>query len=56
MPVTRCTGITKKDMLLNDTLPVVKVDPETFAVTADGQLMASDPATQVALSVGTGIF
>ena len=56
MPVTRCTGITKKDMLLNDTLPVIKVDPETFDVTADGQLMASDPATQVALSVGTGIF
>ena len=56
MPVTRCTGLTKKDMLLNDTLPVIKVDPETFSVTADGQLMASDPATQVALSVGTGIF
>ena len=56
MPVTRCTGLTKKDMLLNDTLPVIKVDPETFAVTADGQLMASEPATQVALSVGTGIF
>ena len=56
MPVTRCTGLTKKDMLLNDTLPVIKVDPETFGVTADGQLMASEPATQVALSVGTGIF
>mgnify|MGYP002743769302 FL=1 len=56
MPVTRCTGLTKKDMLLNDTLPVMKVDPETFAVTADGQLMAADPATHVALSVGTGIF
>jgi len=56
MPVTRCTGLTKKDMLLNDTLPVIKVDPETFDVTADGQLMASEPATQVALSVGTGIF
>jgi len=56
MPVTRCTGLTKKDMLLNDTLPVIKVDPETFGVTADGQLMASEPATQVVLSVGTGIF
>ena len=48
--VRRCRGIGKKDMKLNDALPVMKIDPETYEVFADGVLMRSVPATRVALA------
>ena len=38
MPVVRCRGLTKLDMRLNNTLPVISVDPETYQVTADRTL------------------
>lgn len=30
MPVKKCRGLTKLDMRLNDCLPVITVDPETY--------------------------
>ena len=41
----RTRTITKRDLVRNDTLPVINVDPETFAVTADG-VAATVPAAQ----------
>ncbi len=38
-------GIGKKDMVLNDALPVIEVDPETYEVRADGVLITCEPAT-----------
>jgi urease subunit alpha len=38
-------GIGKKDMVLNDTLPRIEVDPETYEVRADGELLVCEPAT-----------
>nr|MDQ6922666.1 urease subunit alpha [Pseudomonadota bacterium] len=35
----------KRDMKLNDTLPAVEVDPETYTVRADGVLLTCEPAT-----------
>ena len=35
----------KRDMKLNDTLPAIEVDPETYAVRADGVLLTCEPAT-----------
>ncbi len=35
--------VSKKDMLHNDALPVIDVDPETYAVRADGELLVCDP-------------
>ena len=48
--VRRCRGIGKADMKLNDALPAMKIDPESYEVFADGVLMRSVPATRVALS------
>jgi urease subunit alpha len=37
-------GIGKKDMVLNDALPKIEVDPETYEVRADGVLLTCEPA------------
>ena len=38
-------GIGKKSMILNDATPVMEVDPETYEVRADGELLTCEPAT-----------
>ncbi|MEJ1931796.1 urease subunit alpha [Nostoc sp. NIES-2111] len=37
--------LTKQDMKLNDVLPHIEVDPETYEVRADGELLTCEPAT-----------
>lgn len=37
--------LSKRDMKLNDALPHIEVDPETYQVTADGELLICEPAT-----------
>ena len=37
--VKNCRGLTKKDMKLNDYLPVIEVDPQNYQVHADGRLL-----------------
>ncbi len=37
--------ISKSDMVHNSATPDIKVDPETYEVTADGQLLVCEPAT-----------
>jgi len=49
-PVERTRTITKRDLVRNDALPAIKVDPETFAVTADGVQATVPPAESVRLS------
>ncbi len=43
-------GISKKSMVLNDYLPKIDVDPETYEVRADGDLLTCDPATELAMA------
>ena len=38
------SGISKKSMLLNDLTPKIEVDPETYEVRADGDLLTCEPA------------
>jgi urease subunit alpha len=38
-------GISKRSMVLNDALPHIEVDPETYEVRADGALLTCEPAT-----------
>ena len=38
-------GISKADMIHNDALPEIEVDPETYEVRADGLLLTCEPAT-----------
>ncbi|RLK51576.1 urease [Alkalispirillum mobile] len=42
--VRDCRSITKRDMVLNDYLPKMEVDPETYQVRADGELLVCEPA------------
>jgi urease subunit alpha len=48
--VSRCRSIGKRDMKLNDALPRMTVDPETYVVTADGEPLRSSPAAVVPLA------
>ncbi|MFE0018948.1 urease subunit alpha [Mesorhizobium sp. NPDC059054] len=43
-------GIGKHSMVLNDAMPVMEVDPETYEVRADGRLLTCPPAETVALA------
>jgi urease subunit alpha len=41
--VKKCRGIGKRDLKLNDALPRIEVDPETYVVKADGQVLKCEP-------------
>lgn len=43
--VSNIRQLTKRDMKLNDALPQMEVDPETYEVRADGELLTCEPAT-----------
>ena len=42
--VKGCRTVKKKDMLLNDWQPNLEVDPQTYQVRADGELLTCEPA------------
>jgi urease subunit alpha len=44
MAVSACRSIGKKDMVHNDCTPLIEVDPETYLVKADGELLLCEPA------------
>ena len=44
------SGISKKSMILNDVLPDITVDPETYEVRADGELLTCEPATELPMA------
>jgi urease subunit alpha len=43
-PVSNTRKISKHDMVLNDYLPKIDIDPETYTVTADGEVLSCEPA------------
>jgi urease subunit alpha len=49
-PVERTRTITKRDMVRNSALPAIDVDPETFAVRADGVRATVAPAESLRLN------
>ena len=49
-PVRGCRKLTKRDMKWNDTLPKITVDPETYQVVADGELLRCEPASVLPLA------
>jgi len=44
------SGISKKSMIHNDATPQIEIDPETYAVTADGELLVCEPAKALPLA------
>ena len=49
-PIAGCRTVRKADMVLNDLTPVMEVDPETYEVRADGELLTCEPASELALA------
>jgi urease subunit alpha len=49
-PVLGTRGIGKAQMKLNDALPDISVNPETYEVRADGELLACEPASELPLA------
>ncbi|MEO9632523.1 MAG: urease subunit alpha, partial [Sulfitobacter sp.] len=45
LAVRNTREIGKRDLKLNDALPKVEVNPETYEVRADGELLTCEPAS-----------
>ena len=43
-------GVRKQHMMLNDYAPEISVDPETYEVRADGELLTCEPASELPLA------
>jgi urease subunit alpha len=54
--VRGCRGLGKRDMKLNDALPRITVDPETYTVTADGEILTCEPASVLPLAQRFALF
>jgi urease subunit alpha len=50
VPVMRTRALSKSDMILNDYLPQIEVDAQTYQVRADGQLLTCEPASVLPLA------
>jgi urease subunit alpha len=48
--VRGCRTVRKADMVHNSYTPVMEIDPQTYRVRADGQLLTCDPATVLPLA------
>jgi urease subunit alpha len=42
--------ISKKSMVHNDATPKIEIDPETYTVTADGELLTCEPADRLPMA------
>jgi len=50
LPVANTRSIAKGDMVLNDLTPSVEVDPETYEVRANGELLTCEPASDLPMA------
>jgi urease subunit alpha len=48
--VENCRTIAKRDMVLNNATPRLEVDPETYEVRADGELLTCEPLSELPLA------
>lgn len=50
LPVKNCRNIGKKDMVYNNTIAKIDVDPETYTVTVDGKEVTCEPFYELSLA------
>jgi urease subunit alpha len=50
VPVQHCRTIGKQDLIHNQALPDIEVDPETYVVKADGKILTCEPASVLPLA------
>ena len=48
--VSGTRSVMKRYMRLNDATPAIEVDPETYQVRADGELLVCEPATELPMA------
>lgn len=48
--VRNCRSVGKVDMVHNSAVPHIEVDPETYVVKADGQVLTCEPAARLSLA------
>lgn len=56
LPVKNCRNIGKKDMIFNDKTPKITVDPETYQVMADKEVITCEPAKVLPLAQLYNLF
>jgi urease subunit alpha len=56
VPVKDVSRLSKADLPLNDALPAIDVDPETFTVRIDGEPVEPDPPTQLPMAQRYHLF
>jgi urease subunit alpha len=49
-PVKNCRNLTKADMVLNDYLPNIEVDAETYEVRVDGEIITCEPMSELPMA------
>ncbi len=49
-PVSKCRHLSKADMIHNDFLPKITVDPETYEVRVDGEIITCEPAATLPMA------
>ena len=54
--ITPTREVGKGDMVNNDALPAIDIDPETFAITVEGELVTPAPATTLPLAQLYSLF
>jgi urease subunit alpha len=50
LAISSTRELTKHDMIRNDALPEIEVDPRTFLVRVDGEEIVPEPAYEVPLA------
>lgn len=50
LPVKNCRKIGKKNMLYNNLVPKIEIDPETYRVTVDGKLATTEPSQKLSMA------
>jgi urease subunit alpha len=48
--VRDCRSVRKRDLIHNQYQPHMEVDPQTYAVRADGELLVCEPASELPLA------
>ena len=56
VPVANCRTVGKANLIHNNATPVIEVDPETYEVRADGELLTCEPATVLPMAQRSFLF
>jgi urease subunit alpha len=55
-PVSGCRSVRKSDMVHNHWLPEIEVDPETYVVRANGEILTCEPMAVLPMAQRYSLF